>query len=583
MRKGIIKRTFIITIILFLAFFIFQNIFHNVLFMDIYLNSIKKYFQNDFSNFINNYNSTLNINTYISEFEKKQNAPMLIYSESNKIINENFFKKFNAIQIESEGKKIYVIMDEILESNKIMLYDFQSYDSIKIDAIQIGNSLYYQPVYIAANQKLYTNNYFMNYLKDNVNLLKNVVTINGKIRNRQISIKYNDQQKKLNMLLCFNYILLFHSSHLTKEAINKHMLSFWEDDYYLLSNSKKIDNVVINFLSIKKINNANINFSFVNSYYIIMYGIFLLIIFFLFLFYTRWLSNPINQLNNIAKKIATLDFSDNISIRTGDEFEELSNSMQSISNNLKNTIENLNKKNNQLSIESAKRQESEKRVRYILTTMAHEFRTPLILILTSKNIIQDNLFDKEPLYYYNIIEDEVLKLNKLIDESIEISKMESGYFTYNPTNFEITSVIDSVLDLFHEKIKEKNLYISRMLNKYVVYADTEKIQQVLTNFISNAIKYTPNKGKIHIKTENYDNDNMIVKVLNTLESDLTNEQINLLWNKYFRINKNNKKASKGFGLGLEICSNILELHNSEYGSQKNNDMIEFYFTLPLSK
>lgn len=589
MNTGIIRKTYIITILFFLAFFVFQIFFQNLYFDKIYNKSLKRSFEKNFTEYVNEtvdkiHNNEEDINTF--NFEKKTNTSILIVSEDGKILNESFYKNFNILKIKLDDSTVNIIMDGILNSNNAMLHSFKYYDKIYLEVIQIGKTEYYLPINITYDGKLYRNTNIIEYLKDKAIVYKDIIKLSGEVSSRKVSIKYIDTQKESNMLLNYCFLSLLKSNIETDEmdrTIIRQEMTYGQRNYYLISIEKQVNGVITRFLSIKEINNFKIDFSIVNVYYLLMYAIFIVTMIILFVIFTKLLSNPINTLNYTAKQIANLDFSKEANIKSGDELEELSNSINSISKNLEKTINNLKDTNNYLKKEASKRQESEQRVRYILTTMAHEFRTPLMLIQACKNVIEDELFEKKPAYYFNMIEEEINKINKLIEESIEISKLESGYFNYKPKKIDIYSLTSNVLDYFDLKIKEKNIQLISKIKKFNVYGDPIKIEQILTNFISNAVKYTPSNGKIIITIEEFDNESIIVKIKNTLANDMTEEQINLLWNKYYRVKEHDKKITKGFGLGLEICSNILKMHKSNFGSQKVDNMIEFYFTLELCK
>ncbi len=212
--------------------------------------------------------------------------------------------------------------------------------------------------------------------------------------------------------------------------------------------------------------NVNDAFKILNQFYYYIFAFQFILILVLVYGYSKWITKPIFRLIDSAKSISQLDFNQRTSIETNDELSVLSDSLNEIAENLSLAIEELENSNNQLAIEAIKKSENEERMRNLLTHLSHEFKTPLGIISGFIEIIKDGFYEKEPDYYTSTMAHEVEKLNDLVMETIELSKLETGSYKLKLDTFESSEFIREIIDRFDNQISEKVLSVIIDLEKF---------------------------------------------------------------------------------------------------------------------
>jgi PAS domain S-box-containing protein len=215
----------------------------------------------------------------------------------------------------------------------------------------------------------------------------------------------------------------------------------------------------------------------------------------------------------------------------------------------------------------------------LINTVSHEIRTPLGSIMGfTELMIKRKLSEEKSKSYLNTIYKESIRLMNLINDFLDIQRIENGNMLFNMEKFRINSLIDNVNGIF-ENNKTHKLVIDEFEN-IEIFADYNKILQVLTNFISNAIKYSPEAQVVNLKIET------INEVINFAVKDygfgIKKEYIDKIFSKFYRIDHGKNFKIQGTGLGLAICKEIISAHGgiiwveSEIGKGST-----FYFSIPL--
>ena len=217
----------------------------------------------------------------------------------------------------------------------------------------------------------------------------------------------------------------------------------------------------------------------------------------------------------------------------------------------------------------------------LMANVSHDLKTPLTMIKAYAEMIRDITLDnkektKENL---NVIIDETNRLNILVNDILELSKLQNNQETLNIEKFDIVELIRDILKRY-QIIKETENYnlILESPQSIIVKADKKRISQVIYNLINNAINYTGDDLKVTIRiTENQKD--CKIEIIDTGkgidEKDLPN-----IWNRYYKKEKNHKRNVVGTGLGLSIVKNILEQHNFKYGVNSiKNKGTTFYFQI----
>lgn len=221
---------------------------------------------------------------------------------------------------------------------------------------------------------------------------------------------------------------------------------------------------------------------------------------------------------------------------------------------------------------------------YFISVASHELKTPITSIKGYAQILQDKYFDTQDTFLKNalkVIDKQVERLTILISDLLDLSKIKSGSLFFNEQEFFVNGLID-------ERIEEvRHIYPSHRIlfsqrEDVMVHADRERIGQVLTNLLTNAVKYSPGKNEIKVETAVVDN-NITVYVEDYGIGVRKNDQ-EKIFERFFRVEGKNEKTFPGFGIGLFISSEIIRRHNGKIGLRSEPGVGSvFYFSLPLRK
>ncbi len=238
------------------------------------------------------------------------------------------------------------------------------------------------------------------------------------------------------------------------------------------------------------------------------------------------------------------------------------------------------------SVKKAKEAEASKSI--FLANMSHEIRTPLNGILGFAKLLENGQLPKKEKGYINIINSSAKSLLGIINDILDISKIESGKFELEKRRFNPFKEFEPAIELFVAKANEKNIdilfYIDPSLPSSII-GDSLKIKQVLSNLIGNAIKFTPEHGDITIRIEETEKTDKKVKILFSIKDSgigIARENQKSIFDPFSQADSSVTRKFGGTGLGLSISSNIITLMDSEIHLDSQEDKgSEFYFELEL--
>ncbi|WP_177199298.1 sensor histidine kinase [Clostridium frigidicarnis] len=339
-----------------------------------------------------------------------------------------------------------------------------------------------------------------------------------------------------------------------KEYVNKLYYQEKLKSSFLVKFFDKEDTLVVVGTTISHNNDAVQIINQFNVYLIIGSLIVSLI---LVLIFSKRIISPLEILKDLSKDISNLNFK-RVNIKTGDEIEELAESINIMSENLRIAHENLEEKNENLKI--------------LISSISHEVKTPLALIKAYSIGIKDGLDDGT---YTDVILEQVDSTSKMVDNLLNLSKIER--VKVNKTLFNLNVLLNKVLEKYNIILKNSDIKINidcDCLNQCIVNADKEHIELVLNNLISNAIKY--NDGSyINIKI-NHINKGKISFSIKNKTYRINENNIKKLWEPFYVIEESRNKELSGTGIGLSIVSSILDKNNINYEASLNENEIEFY-------
>ena len=304
-------------------------------------------------------------------------------------------------------------------------------------------------------------------------------------------------------------------------------------------------------------------------------------------FISRKFTNPILQLNDIANKMAKLDFSKKYRITdTEDEINELGRSINTMSDKLEATIKELQKNNIELEKDIEEKSKIDEMRKQFISDVSHELKTPIALIQGyAEGLIENVNSDEESRKFYaEVILDETNKMDKLVKQLLELMKLEYGKREFDNEKFNINELINEVLRKCSVMINEKNIkvYFENKEPIYV-YADEFYMDQIITNYLTNAIKHAEEvekETKIEIKVEKVGN-KIRVSVFNTGEN-IPEEDLQRIWGRFYKIDSSRNRQDGGSGIGLALVKAIMNNYQNEYGVKNKKNGVEFYFDMDIS-
>ena len=314
--------------------------------------------------------------------------------------------------------------------------------------------------------------------------------------------------------------------------------------------------------------------------YFAVFGLFLLFI--VSVFYSRILSKPLISLSRTAGRMANLDFPTKVASHSTDEFGALENSLQTMSTNLKSALEELEMANQKLLKDVDAKQKLVELHKEFTGNVSHELKTPLGIMTGFAEGLQDGVAEHKKDRYLSHILHEIDHMNEIIMDLLLLSKYEAEAIKLHIKSFSISRLINLVLDTFTQQLAQKSLEATVTDHTHgFVQADKKRIEQVLVNLLSNAITHSSPGTSIFITLLNIA-DEIEIRIENKGQQ-IPNEQIERLWEKFYRIETSRSRKTGGTGLGLAIVSQILKLHSRAFGVENTTDGVVFFFRLKESE
>lgn len=325
-----------------------------------------------------------------------------------------------------------------------------------------------------------------------------------------------------------------------------------------------------------------------NNFLYLMAGFAILIAAVIVSYVSRKFGDPIAELNYIARKMSNLDFSHKYRITdTDDEINNLGKSINAMSDKLEKTIQQLRNTNIELEKDIEEKSQIDEMRKSFISDVSHELKTPIALIQGySEGLLENVNSDEESKKFYaEVILDETNKMDKLVKQLLELMKLEYGKREFQDKKFNIVELEREVVRKSQVILEEKQIEIKfKTEDEINVFADDFYIEQVISNYITNAIKHAKdvNKEK-YIQIENIvdiDKNKVRVKVFNTGDN-LAEENIARIWNRFYKIDESRNREQEGTGIGLSFVKAIMNNYGNMYGVVNKENGVEFYLELDL--
>lgn len=278
-------------------------------------------------------------------------------------------------------------------------------------------------------------------------------------------------------------------------------------------------------------------------------------------FLSKRISKPIIHLNTSAQELAKGNFQTEFTTHT--DLEEINQ----LANTLNHAKEELSK--------------TEELRRDLMANVSHDLKTPLTMIKAYAEMVRDLSYSNEEKRnkHLSTIIEETDRLNLLVNDLLELSKMQAGVTALKIETFELSIVIQTILQKFsYLEEKEGCQILYHNPKEYYVKADSFRIEQVLYNLIHNAITHRGEDQKIEIKVTKKEA-TIRIEIIDHGKG-IAEENLPFIWDRYYKIDKNHKREGKGTGLGLSIVRSIMEQHHMPYGVHtKKGKGTTFYIEL----
>ena len=297
-------------------------------------------------------------------------------------------------------------------------------------------------------------------------------------------------------------------------------------------------------------------------------------------FATKSFIRPVEELSDIAKRMSNLDFNAKYNVQSNDEIGELGRSINLLSEKLEDTISDLKSANNQLQTDIEQKVQVDEMRKEFLSNVTHELKTPIALIQGYAEGLKDNISEdaESREFYCDVIMDEASKMNKMVKKLLTLNQIEFGNEMVELERFDIVSLIQSVLESSDILLKQNEIRVQFDHNGPVdVWADEYMMEEVVTNYLTNAIHYAKNEKVIDIRVQR-DAGRVRVSVFNTGDP-IPQEDIDKIWIKFYKVDKARTREYGGNGIGLSIVKAIMESHNKPYGVINHSNGVEFWIEL----
>ena len=306
------------------------------------------------------------------------------------------------------------------------------------------------------------------------------------------------------------------------------------------------------------------------------------------IYISKTFSSPISELNNIAKKMANLDFSHKYAVTDDDdEINELGESINMMSDKLETTINQLRSTNIELERDIEKKSKIDEMRKSFISDVSHELKTPIALIQGYSEGLLENVNDdpESRKFYAEVILDETNKMDKMVRQLIELTKLEYEKREFNNRTFNIVELEKEIVRTSKVMIDEKQTeVIFETPDKIDVFANDMYLSQIITNYLTNAIKHVKDvDGEKYIKITNVvlqDKQKAKVTVFNTGDN-ISEENLNRIWNRFFKADEARNRDDGGSGIGLSIVRAIMNNYGNDYGVENKTNGVEFYFEVDL--
>lgn len=300
------------------------------------------------------------------------------------------------------------------------------------------------------------------------------------------------------------------------------------------------------------------------------------------IFLSKSISRPIMELSAISKRMTNLDFEAKYQAKKhrSREIEQLGTHMNELSETLQQTISELKVANNELKNDIKKKEQIDEMRKEFLSNVSHELKTPLALIQGYAEGLKECINDDEESrnFYCDVIVDESDKMNRMVKQILSLNQLEFGNDVVEMSRFDITELIRGVMNASSLLAAQNGIRMEfEDCGPDYVWGDEFKVEEVISNYLSNAIHYACGEKKIRISCHKHDH-LLRVSVFNTGKT-IPEEELDKIWIKFYKVDKARTREYGGSGIGLSIVKAIMDSLHQKCGVCNHEDGVEFWMEL----
>ncbi len=301
-------------------------------------------------------------------------------------------------------------------------------------------------------------------------------------------------------------------------------------------------------------------------------------------FFTKRITNPILELTSLSARMANLDFDAKYVSGGENEIGVLGENFNTMSEKLEETVSELKNANYELQKDIEKRKNIDTMRAEFIGNVSHELKTPIALIQGYAEGLKEGISDdpESRAFYCDVIMDEANKMNQLVKNLLTLNQLEFGEEEIAFERFDITELIRGIIQCNEILIQQKEAEVRFVCQEPIfVWSDEFKVEQVVRNYLSNALNHVENEKIIDIRISKMDgNDKIRVSVFNT-GKQIPNEELEHIWSKFYKVDKARTREYGGHGIGLSIVKAIMDSFQQDYGVVNYENGVAFWFELNL--
>ena len=296
--------------------------------------------------------------------------------------------------------------------------------------------------------------------------------------------------------------------------------------------------------------------------------------------FSRSITRPIMELAGLSQEMANLNFDTKYTRGGMDEIGVLGNNFNKMSEKLERTVSELKQANNQLQKDIEQKEKIEDMRNEFLGNVSHELKTPIALIQGYAEGLKEGISEdpESREFYCDVIIDEAAKMNVMVKNLLTLNQLEFGSDEVQFERFDIVRLVKGVIASCEILVQQAGAQISFISDESIcVWADEFKTEQVVRNYLTNAIHHVGNEKRIEVRIENGDG-KVRITVFNS-GTPIPEEDIPKLWDKFYKVDKAHTREYGGNGIGLSIVKAIMESFHQKYGVENFDNGVAFWFEL----